>query len=163
MKTIGVISDTHDNLDAIKRAKAFFLSKNVDLLIHAGDFVAPFAVKRLVSDLSIEWKGVFGNNDGEKEGLSQASSGAIVAAPLIFPLEGKTIYVTHVLREDDPRLPSVDVVIYGHSHKPDIRVNTVGGKQVLFINPGEAGGWVTGRSTVALLTVPSLQAEIFGI
>jgi len=163
MKTIGIISDTHDNLDAIDRAKAAFASTRIDMLVHAGDFVAPFAVTRLIAGLSIEWKGVFGNNDGEKAGLRQASAGAIVPAPLVFSMEGKTIYVTHALREDDPQLLSADVVIYGHSHKPQILMKAVAGKQVLFINPGEACGWVTGKSTVAVLKVPSLEAEIVGI
>ena len=33
---IGVISDTHDNLDAIRRAVAYF-AKEAELIIHAGD------------------------------------------------------------------------------------------------------------------------------
>jgi putative phosphoesterase len=36
---IGIISDTHDNLPAIKRAVDLFNEKNVDLVLHAGDFV----------------------------------------------------------------------------------------------------------------------------
>lgn len=66
---IGALSDTHDNLPKIEKAVKFFNKKKVDFVLHAGDFVAPFAVDRL-NKLSCEWLGVFGNNDGEKKGLA---------------------------------------------------------------------------------------------
>jgi predicted phosphodiesterase len=47
-------------------------------------------------------------------------------------------------------------VVYGHTHKPDVRKNN----GVLVVNPGETGGWLTGKSTVALLDPVSLEAEI---
>ncbi|MEW5900743.1 MAG: metallophosphoesterase family protein, partial [Acidobacteriota bacterium] len=52
-----------------------------------------------------------------------------------------------------------DVIIFGHTHKPDIRRE---GKTLL-LNPGEAGGWLTGKSTVALLDPKEQEAEIIGL
>ena len=48
-----------------------------------------------------------------------------------------------------------DVIIYGHTHEIDVRH----GKTVV-INPGETGGWTTGRSTVALLDLNNMDVEI---
>jgi hypothetical protein len=36
---------------------------------------------------------------------------------------------------------SADVIIYGHTHEVDIRIGSP-----LIINPGEAGGWLKGKS-----------------
>jgi predicted phosphodiesterase len=52
-------------------------------------------------------------------------------------------------------LSAIDVVVYGHTHVADIRHGPP-----LIINPGEAGGWLNKRSTVVVLDVRSMQAEI---
>ena len=44
---IGIMSDSHDNLDAIRKAVCFFSNLNCELVIHAGDFVAPFAASEM--------------------------------------------------------------------------------------------------------------------
>ena len=50
-------------------------------------------------------------------------------------------------------------MVYGHTHKPDIR--KVGG--TLVVNPGEAGGWLYGRSTVAVVDLESMEVELIDI
>jgi putative phosphoesterase len=44
-----------------------------------------------------------------------------------------------------------DLVIYGHTHKVDIREG-----KPLIINPGETGGWLCGQSTVVTLDVKTM-------
>jgi predicted phosphodiesterase len=39
---IGIISDSHDNMDAIRRAVEFFNKKEVKAVLHAGDLVSPY-------------------------------------------------------------------------------------------------------------------------
>ena len=51
-----------------------------------------------------------------------------------------------------------DMVICGHTHAP-----TVEGERPLVLNPGEVGGWVTGRSTVALLELDTLAVSILDV
>ena len=41
---IGVMSDTHDNVPLIEKAVALFNDRKVGFVIHAGDYVAPFAL-----------------------------------------------------------------------------------------------------------------------
>ena len=62
---LGVMSDSHDNIPNVKRAVALFNELSVDLVVHAGDFIAPFAIDPL-GDLNCGVVGVFGNNDGER-------------------------------------------------------------------------------------------------
>jgi predicted phosphodiesterase len=44
---IGLISDTHDNIQNIQNAISLFNDKHVSFVIHAGDRVSPEVVKGL--------------------------------------------------------------------------------------------------------------------
>ena len=66
---LGVMADSHDNVPKVKQAVELFNARSVDLVIHAGDFVAPFAVVPL-GRLESRVVAVFGNNDGERVGLA---------------------------------------------------------------------------------------------
>ncbi|MFB6297410.1 MAG: metallophosphoesterase [Salinirussus sp.] len=59
---VGVVSDTHDNLDVVEAAVDRF-SGTVDAVVHCGDVVAPFAAREFDDDF--EFYAVRGNNDGE--------------------------------------------------------------------------------------------------
>jgi predicted phosphodiesterase len=39
---IGIISDTHDNMPLIKRACELFNAREVQMVLHCGDYCAPF-------------------------------------------------------------------------------------------------------------------------
>ncbi|HLD30045.1 MAG TPA: metallophosphoesterase family protein, partial [bacterium] len=49
-----------------------------------------------------------------------------------------------------------DLIIYGHTHKIDTRKE---GK-TLVINPGELGGWLTGRKTFVILDLASMKYRL---
>jgi putative phosphoesterase len=74
MMKLGVLSDTHDNLSAIEKAVTALNKAGADLVIHLGDYCAPFSLRPL-KGLEMDWMGVFGNNDGEIHGLLEASEG----------------------------------------------------------------------------------------
>lgn len=156
---IGVMSDSHDNRDAIKQAVRLFNSMDCELVIHVGDFVAPFAVSEL-ANLNCRVKAVFGNCDGEKQGLTRGIQhfGDIQEAPFVFEWEGAKYLLSHMdfplrsyLKQYDP-----DVLIFGHTHKPEVRFQG----NTLLINPGETGGWVTGKHTVVLFDPADKTADI---
>jgi len=143
----------------IRKAVAFFKDAGCDLVLHAGDMVAPFAARELAA-LGIPVRAVFGNCDGEKQGLEMAFEifGEIKDAPLLFSQGGRRILLVHYHFSVATYASSgkYEVIIYGHTHTPDIRKE---GKTLL-LNPGEAGGWLTGKSTAALLNPEKLEAEI---
>ena len=66
---IGLISDTHDNIENILKAVSEFNSRRVDIVLHAGDFVSPIAVE---SFAGIKLVGILGNNDTDIPGLTSA-------------------------------------------------------------------------------------------
>lgn len=155
---IGIISDTHDNLDKLKKAVDIFNANKVGFVFHAGDFVAPFVLS-VLGKLKCDYLGVFGNNDGEKKGLKEKSGNRIKPGPLKIKRFGRTIILSHELHQVLFKKQNPDLVIFGHSHKPEINFK---GK-TLFINPGECGGWLTGKSTIAICELDNLTCHVLEI
>jgi len=153
------MSDSHDNCDALQRTVCFFKDIRCELVIHAGDFVAPFAAREL-ENLLCPVKAVFGNCDGEKRGLEKTIQpfGEIKEAPFVFSHQGKTILITHLHFSVDKYAASkkYEIIVFGHTHKPEIRE----AHGTLLINPGETGGWLSGKSSVVLLDPAQWEAEI---
>ncbi len=154
---LGVFSDTHDHLDNIGKAVELFNARGVDLVIHAGDVVSPFALDPLKA-LKAPWQGVFGNNEGEIPYLLEKAQGKLQPPPLELELEGHKVLVKHFHHyvEELALSGKYSLIVYGHTHRS--RVEKVGPAWVL--NPGEACGWLTGRATVALVDVPSFNIEL---
>lgn len=152
---IGVLSDTHDRLPAIDAALAVFAQHHVEVLLHPGDLVAPFAARRLLS-----WKGplhvTYGNNDGDRKGLKSVLP-QIQDGPVIIKLAGKIILLHHDLDDCRPTdLAEANIIVTGHTHEV---VNELR-KGRLILNPGECCGWVSGRSTIAVLDTDAFSANI---
>jgi len=154
---IGLMSDSHDNLPMIRRALARFAEAGVDCLIHAGDFVAPFALEEVLKFHGTVYA-VFGNNDGERAGLKKLLRD-LGDGPRRINLCERNITVVHDearLKKSDLR--GSDVIVVGHTHVAEIRA---GG--ALVVNPGECGGWLTGKATVATLDTETLEAKIIKV
>lgn len=153
------MADSHDNLPALRKAVAVFRDAGCRLIIHAGDFVAPFSAREL-SQANCPVKAVFGNCDGERLGLEEAfrTFGEIKPSPFIWAENSTRIYLAHLHHQIESLAQSnrYEVIIFGHTHRPEIR--RVG--QALLINPGETGGWLTGLSSVAIFDPVRLEADI---
>jgi uncharacterized protein len=157
---IGVISDTHDRLPSFKNAITLFKQHNVKAILHAGDYVAPFAAKLIAPgaiDLPVHC--IYGNNDGEKAGLKKTLP-QIIDGPLSITLDNRKIVMHHFIDWLTPAdMQGADVIITGHTHS--IVNETKNGQ--LFLNPGECCGWLTNRCTVALLDLATLKAQILDV
>jgi putative phosphoesterase len=152
---IGVISDTHDRLPLVDAAMRLFAERRVEALIHPGDFIAPFAVRRLLQYKS-PIHATFGNNDGERAGIRELLP-QVVDGPLFVALGGRTILVHHFVDWCEPGdIDRADIIITGHTHEVVNRLD--GGK--LLLNSGECCGWVNGGCTVAVLDTDGPSAEI---
>ena len=160
---IGLIADTHDNLPMVDRAVKRLNEENVGLVLHAGDYVAGFVIPRF-EKLKAKLIGVFGNNDGDHELLRKRFSenkrlelrgnfAEITAGGLkIALLHGGDVELLEALINQE----SFDVVVHGHTHIYETRIK---GK-TLVVNPGEVCGYLTGKSTLALLDTVKREARI---
>ncbi|HLB70775.1 MAG: metallophosphoesterase [Candidatus Methanoperedens sp.] len=159
---IGIISDTHDNLTAIDEAAKIFKKVGAGLIIHAGDWNAPFSLVRLAM-AKIRIVGIFGNVDGEREYLKTKAKDT--GAELLgefgeLEIEGTKMAIIH---GKDERIVDAlaksgqySAVIRGHTHKQEVR--ELG--STLVINPGEACGYLTDKRTVAILDTLNLEVEV---
>jgi len=150
---IGILSDSHDNLTRVRQAVRLFNDAGCTLVIHAGDFVAPFTVDEL-RNLRAPVKAVFGNCDGEKAGLARAFQGIgeIGDGPLAFGHAGLRFAVVHLDSSAATQAASgqFDLVIFGHTHRPLVESRD----GVLLINPGEAGAGSGGKAPSPSWTRP---------
>ncbi len=157
---IGVISDTHDNIDRIKESIAVFNREEVGLVIHAGDVTSPFALIPF-EELNAEFVGIFGNNDGDKILLRERSKGRIHRQPHKMTVAGKRIVIMHEpdLVEDLAQSGNFDLIIYGHTHRA--RAEWI--NNTLVLNPGEAGHWLYGKATIAIVDTETMKARILNL
>ncbi len=156
---VGIISDTHENMQAISKAVEIFNLKAVKVVFHAGDIISPITFNYF-SKLTCPIHLVFGNNDGEKKILKEKYSkiGSIQEPPLELELEGIKFVVFHAPPsnlEEIANSNKYDYIIYGHTHKKDLR--TFG--KTTIINPGEAGGWLFGEKNIVILDTETRYAD----
>jgi putative phosphoesterase len=121
---VGVISDTHGML----RPEVLDALAGCDRIVHAGDVGEQSILGDLAEVARVE--AVRGNVDIEPWAWQLPET-------LVVDAGGAALYVLHdlALLDLDPAAASIDAVIYGHSHRPDIdRKNGV-----LYLNPGSAG------------------------
>jgi uncharacterized protein len=125
---IGVISDTHNFLDA----KIPDLFKGVNHILHAGDIGLPWVLAEL--ELVAPVTAVTGNTD---------DSALRYAPNKTIELAGRKFFIQHIVHpqnEEERRQRHFagqrpDAVIFGHTHKRFCE--TLDG--VLYLNPGYAG------------------------
>ena len=155
---IGIMSDSHDHLEAIRAAVEVFNQAKVDLVVHAGDLIAPFTSKEF-DNLQAPLEAIFGNNDGERRGLRTAYAEICVLEDFKeLEIGDRKIAVIHGTNESlvDALWKSgkYDVVIRGHTHRMEVLKG-----QTMIINPGETCGYVSGVKTVILLDTQDLSWE----
>ena len=134
---IGAISDTHDNLPQIEKAVKYLNAQNVELVLHAGDYVAGFVIPKFKL-LNCKLIGVFGNNDGDHELLKKRFSETTnctihdrfakvnVNGYKIALLHGTEIELLNAIIDSG----YFNAVIHGHSHN---KVSKKGAKRSLSI------------------------------
>ena len=159
---IGIISDTHDNLSAIDEAVKVFDREEVELIIHAGDWNAPFSMLRLAR-AKARLMGVFGNVDGERDFMKEkAEEAGVEISGDTCELEegGVKIALYHgneeIFVDALARSGKYNVVIRGHTHNAEVK--NVGSSIV--INPGEGCGYLTGKRTLAILDTKNMSVDI---
>ena len=160
---VGLISDTHDRLPAIRDFVKLFAERGVPLVMHAGDYCAPFSLDPFI-EANIAVLGIFGRNDGDPEGLkAHAAAGMgteLYESPHSFEVSGARILLVHDLGEVNKRsIDSHDIVVHGSTHRQE----TATRGKTLLINPGEACGWLTGRCTAVLLDLETRDVEILSL
>jgi uncharacterized protein len=156
---IGLMADSHDRIPAIAELLRMMNAKGATMVLHAGDYVSPLALKPF-EDQHMTLQGVFGRNDGDPQGLlSRAAAGLgmeIFESPHSFDVAGHQIMLVHDLADVQKRsVKSHSVVVYGFTHQQSMKTQG----DSLLVNPGESCGWLYGTPGAAVLDLDTKQVE----
>ena len=160
---VGLLADTHDRLPAIAALVRLMADRGAAMLLHAGDFCAPFSIDAVLGP-QLPVGGVFGHNDGDRQGLvAKAAAGIgveLFASPHTFEVGGRQILLVHDIGEVQPRsLETHGLVVHGCTHRSECRRRGA----TLIINPGEGCGWIHGTPSGAVLDLESSKVEFINL
>jgi uncharacterized protein len=154
---IGLISDSHNNIELTKKACEVFKNKKIDMLAHTGDFTSPRILKLFTG---FKCKLVKGNADIDLDLLNKQCKKLKIGSledSNEFEIEGKKILLIHGNHvpefRDAVASGKFDYIIKGHTHTFEnyIRNNT------RIINPGSLCGFE--ENTVAILDIETDEVE----
>jgi uncharacterized protein len=156
---VGLMSDSHDRVPAIAEFVKQFQAAGIGMILHAGDYCAPFALDP-IETAHVSLAGVFGKNDADPPGLRARALKAIglelFESPHSFEIGGRRILLVHDLADMTERsIESHEIVVHGHLHRQEMKTRG----ETLIVNPGESCGWVNGTPSAAILDLDSRQVE----
>ena len=146
---IGILSDTHDDIENVQEAIQIFNQNKVEYVIHAGDYIFPGIIKEF-SKLNAKLIGVYGNNDGERNGILKSFidvNGELKGEIGDIEIDNIKFGIYHGTdKETKERIISskkYNILICGHTHKRE--PNNSGkiekynnNNNTLILNPGSA-------------------------
>lgn len=156
---IGVISDSHGRLGAVRTAAAILQEREIDQLLFCGDIGADEVLETL-RNFHVHF--VFGNVDtgGERELNKAAARFGHVSHDRFCELELEGVKIAMLHGDNLIRLNqsidsgSYDLVCHGHTH--EVRKEYVG--KTLVLNPGAL--YRASPRSFAVVELPSLMVEI---
>jgi len=155
---IGLMSDTHNDIEATRKAIAIFQSKGIKIVIHAGDITSP---KMLHYLKEFECHIVLGNGDliDSEEIDVKANELGMKSVDLKseFELSGKKFMVFHghdvPMYREAVASGKYNYIIKGHTHHYENYVTN----DCRIINPGAVYGH--DESSVAILDIEADKVE----
>lgn len=169
---IGIISDTHNQIDLMRKALEIFKKENVGMIIHAGDVDLASALE-VFAEAELPIKMAIGNMDEEPERYLEKAKAlgldffmnSFLAIDIENEQRARRIYVFHgkVLGKLDEVInilaqsKKYDLIVYGHTHQP--KVEKIGG--TLILNPGSLQPLIFGiKPSVAVYDAASGEARV---
>ncbi|MCQ8893502.1 MAG: metallophosphoesterase [Methanolinea sp.] len=160
---IGIMGDTHDHIPHIRSVVEMLTRLEADVVLHAGDYIAPFVIPELAR-IPAPVIGVFGNNDGDRpflEARCRESKTVDIRGYFVeLTFEGERVALLHGHERDllawCRESGRYDLVVSGHTHTASVsrRESTV------CVNPGEVCGYLTGVPSFAIYRTGERDARI---
>ncbi len=138
---IAIFSDSHDRWDNLEKAITIANKAECELVLFAGDLIAPTGV-HILEKCSGLVKLVWGNNEGERVAITRKADASekVELCGDIYEatVDGVKIFMNHYPRfvELAAKSGEFDLCIYGHTHQ---YYHEMIGKTLL-LNPGEIQG-----------------------
>jgi putative phosphoesterase len=151
---IAIISDTHDNLENLKKFFEFAKKEKIEILIHCGDVCNGETLKEIEKNFK-EIYLCLGNADIKESLLEEAKK------TKIFEKEGKIevsrlkIGFCHMFNLKEKNLEGFDFYFFGHSHWPFLKKEG----NCYLANPGNLAGLFY-KATFAILDTKTKKIEL---
>ena len=158
---VFIISDSHDNWKNLDTALSIATQLDVDIILHAGDFVSPPGLtlfEKIKKPVHIVW----GNNEGEKQGFLKRIENIPQITHHNFTMkenfDGLNFFMNHYPEKakEAGKSGKYDVCVYGHTHLFESEVLK---NDTIILNPGGIAGSRTGVATALLFDTDTKISE----
>jgi putative phosphoesterase len=158
---IGVVSDSHGELDNVREAGAFLADElNVDLIVHLGDDIEDVDALRGLGPEVVVVPGVFSDRYKDPAVTNRVRTD-------FGPWRALLSHTSEAHKNDLPEDPDpqtlvnrreVDLLLHGHDHIPYVASKN----SVVMVNPGHLRGWDTKGhdASFACLEVRGRELEV---
>jgi putative phosphoesterase len=158
---IGIISDSHDHHQNVRRAIELFNQEGVQCVLHAGDITSASTIELFSELQDSKFVVVFGNCDVDKAALKtaiDALGGEVHLDSYRGQIDGRTVYMTHKPDTVGTAVDSgkCDLVIHGHTHRYTVRRS---GK-TLVVNPGAATTWMGTPGHIVIVETKDMTTAV---
>lgn len=152
---IGIISDTHDNLNNLKTALEILETSGIGMLLHCGDLSGPAVVEAMSGFDTWIARGNVDHHPELERTVQETLGNGRLAERHRLTLEGRSALLVHGHREAELRrvvnAGEYAYVFHGHIHRR--RDETVGRTRV--ISPGALGGMRWQQRSFCILNLES--------
>ena len=156
---IGIISDTHDDLQALDQALGTLRAEGIGVLLHCGDLCTPATIEALVDFNTWVARGNMDRHPNLEAAARRTIGGDRFADRHQLTLTGRSAILLHGHRDEELRsvisAGEVAYVFHGHTHRR--RDQRVGPTRI--INPGALGGMRWQRRSFCILDLAADEAE----
>ncbi len=144
---IGIISDSHDDIENVQESINIFNKNDVEYIIHAGDYIFPGIIKEFAKS-NAKLIGILGNNDGEINGITKSfkdingelkgERGEIEIDKIKFAIYHGT---NPEIKKNMIKSQKYDILICGHTHIQEPETSGIipnSSSRTFVLNPGSS-------------------------
>jgi putative phosphoesterase len=151
---IAIISDSHDNLENLKKFFDFAKKKKIKILIHCGDVCNGETLKEIEKNFEQIYL-CLGNADIKESLLEEAKKTKIFEKKGKIEVSRIKIGFCHMFNLKEKNLEGFDFYFFGHSHWPFLKKEG----NCCLANPGNLAGLFY-KATFAILDTKTKKVEL---
>jgi putative phosphoesterase len=151
---IAIISDSHDNLENLKKFFDFAKKEKIEILIHCGDVCNGETLKEIEKNFEQIYL-CLGNADIKESLLEEAKKTKIFEKEGKIEIDGLKIGFCHMFNLKEKNLESFDFYFFGHSHWPFLKKEG----DCYLANPGNLAGLFY-KATFAILDTKTRKLKL---
>jgi putative phosphoesterase len=151
---IAIISDTHDNLENLKKFFEFSKKKKIETLIHCGDVCNGETLEEIEKNFKEIYLSL-GNADIVESLFKSAKKAKFFEKEGKIEIDNLKIGFCHAFKLKEKNLKDFDFYFFGHTHRPFLKKEG----NCILANPGNLAG-LSFKATFAILDTKTKKLEL---